>query len=171
MAAFEVKDSFATPKVKLKTDTKAERARALKALTRGVMQGGSTIEAYLPPLLEKALDASVWSWPRQTLRKNGSLASTTRSITDTGALKGNGKVTTKYLKTKTIFSVKYTSPYAGLVHNGGYIVPYGDMSRQKVYVPGRPWIEAVLQGNVPGIEYLDTSDLMEEAISSAWESS
>lgn len=165
----EVKKDFATPKVTLKTDTKKERLAALKSLTRGIQAGGSQIESYLPGLLDQALEASVWSWPRTTLRKNGTTAGTSRNIVDTGALKGSVKVVTKYLKTKSIFSVVYKSPYASLIHYGGYIVPYGDPSRQKVYIPGRPWVTAVIEGNTAGINFIDTSDIMEASISQAWQ--
>ncbi len=165
----EIKKEFATPKVTLKTDTKKQRLTALKALTRGIQAGGSQIESYLPGLLDQALQASVWSWPRTTLRKNGSLAGQTRNIVDTGALKGSGKVVTKYLKTKSIFSVVYKAPYASLVHYGGYVTPYGDPSRQKVYIPGRPWVQAVIEGNTAGINFIDTSGIMEQSISHSWE--
>jgi hypothetical protein len=165
----EIKKEFSTPKVGLKTDTKKERLAALRTLTRGIQSGGSQIESYLPGLLDQALEASVWSWPRTTLRKNGTTAGGTRDIVDSGRLRGSAKVVTKYLKTKSIFSIAYKAPYAHLIHYGGYIVPYGDPTRQKVYIPGRPWVEAVIEGNTAGISFLDTSTIMEGAISHAWE--
>lgn len=46
-------------------------------------------------------------------------------------------------------TITYTSPYASLVHYGGYVAPYGNTSIEKVYIPGRPWVAATL-GLAPG---------------------
>ena len=43
-------------------------------------------------------------------------------------------------------SATYNSPYANLVHYGGYVTPYGNPDAAAVYVPGRPWIKAATQG-------------------------
>ena len=164
---FETKKDVKMPKVKATTDKKA-RAAALSALVKGVQQGSARIESYLPTLLNKALEADVWSWPRTTLRQNGTTAGTTRDIVDTGRLRDSLKVTTKFLKTKTTFSIAYSAPYAALVHEGGYILPYGDSFKNPMYIPGRPWISAVLDGGVSGIESIDLSTEMLAGVEGAW---
>ena len=152
---FEVKSDVKTPKLGIKTDSKKERQQAMAALVKGVQAAAGRIQSYLPTLLNNALEASVWDWPRDTVRSNGSIAGRTRDIVDTGKLKDSLKVSTKFLKTKTTFSITYTAPYAALVHEGGYIRPYGDPRRDTVYLPGRPWVSAVLDGGVSGIESID----------------
>lgn len=167
---FQFKDDFKTPKASIKTDSKKARQAALSSMIRGVQSGASRVEAYLPGLLDQAIESNVWSWPRDTLRKNGSRAGGTRNIIDTGALKASKSVKTTFLQTKTVFTVSYKAPYATLTHYGGYILPYGDVSRSPVYVPGRPWVEAVLTGNNSGVAYLETDTIMEEAIQREWSS-
>lgn len=54
--------------------------------------------------------------------------------------------------------VSYDSPYANLIHYGGYIVPYGNNKVDKVYIPGRPWVEAVFTGNGP-VDPIDVPDI------------
>ena len=163
-----IKDSFATPKIKTETNSKKARLEAKALFMKGVQRGAQQIESYIPALLEKSLDSTVWSWPRPTIRANGAVVGDPRSITDTGRLKRSGKVTTKFLQTKTVFNVRYSAPYASLVHNGGYIFPYGDSTRNPTFLPARPWISAVLDGGVGGVESIDITSYMQEAIGGEW---
>jgi len=84
--------------------------------------------------LDKALRSTVWAW------EGGS-----RDIVDTGELARSGEVTAS---AKGI-SVTYSAPYATLVHNGGYIYPYGNKRARPIYLLGRPWVSAVLYGTGP----------------------
>ena len=84
--------------------------------------------------LTSALRSSVWSW------KGGS-----RDIYDTGNLAGSASVEA----TSDSISVSYSAPYANIVHNGGYIQPYGNASARPVYLPARPWVTSVLYGGGP----------------------
>ena len=84
--------------------------------------------------LTRALKSSVWSW------KSGS-----RDIYDTGKLASSVSVTV----TNDGISVSYSAPYANIVHNGGYIQPYGNASARPVYLPARPWVTSVLYGGGP----------------------
>ena len=168
MTAYNVTSSAKTPAVKVKTNSKKERQEALAALVKGVQSGARRIESYLPTLLNKAMESSVWDWPRPTLRENGSTAGTTRNIVDTGALKSSLSVSVKFLKTKTNFLVKYSAPYATLVHEGGYIAPYGRTDLVARSIPGRPWITAVMDGGYNGIESIDIQSEMLTAIEGAW---
>jgi hypothetical protein len=61
--------------------------------------------------------------------------------------------------------VSYDSPYANLIHYGGYIAPYGNKNINKVYIPGRPWVESVLFGDGP-VESINIPAIFEEAIRS-----
>lgn len=166
----DFKSAFKTPKAKITTNDKKARQIALASMVKGVQVGASRIESYLPALLDEALESNVWSWPRSTQRKNGQMAGGTRDIVDSGNLKSSKKITTKYMTTKTVFNIQYSAPYATLVHYGGYITPYGDVSRSPVYVPGRPWVEGVLQGNVNGINYLKIDEIMDQSIETEWNS-
>lgn len=53
--------------------------------------------------------------------------------------------------------IGYDVPYAALIYYGGYITPYGNKSSNKVYIPPRPWIQAVVEGmnGIPEINYED----------------
>ena len=84
--------------------------------------------------LDAALKAPVWAW------NDGA-----RDIFDTGELARSGSVTAS----PDGIIVSYSAPYANLIHNGGYIQPYGNKSARPVYLPGRPWIDSVLYGGGP----------------------
>jgi len=163
-----VKRDIKTPKPNIKTDSKKARQAALAAIVKGVQASAGRIESYLPTLLNNALESKTWDWPRETYRKNGSVAGRTRDIVDTGRLKDSLKVSTKFLKTKTTFTIDYSAPYATFVHEGGYITPYGDTTRDSVYAPGRPWVTAVLQGGFSGIESIDMQTEFLIGIPSKW---
>ena len=168
MTAYNVTTSAKTPAVKVTTNSKKERQEALAALVKGVQGGARRIESYLPTLLNKAMESSVWNWPRPTERQNGSIAGTTRDIVDTGALKNSLSINVKFLKTKTNFMIKYGAPYAALIHEGGYIAPYGRADLVARSIPGRPWITAVMDGGYSGIESIDIQSEMLTAIEGAW---
>lgn len=165
--SFSITPKIANPKVKVTTDKKA-RLKALNALITGVQKSATVVESYLPSVLDLALDSNVWSWPRQTVRQNGSVAGRTRDIVDTGELKKSLVINTSFLKTATKFEIKYTAKYAGLVHEGGYIRPYGNTRAAKVFVPGRPWIEAAMKGTIPGIETANLESIYLEEIAKHW---
>ena len=57
-------------------------------------------------------------------------------LVDTGALRDSLIVA----RTPSGLEIRYTAPYAGLLHEGGYIQPYGNQNAEKVFIPGRPWI-------------------------------
>lgn len=109
----------------------------------------SYIVETLRPALDAALDAS-WNW------RTGS-----RDIVDTGALKNSLSISTSGNK----ISISYSSPYAGITHYGGYIRPYGNPYAEPVYLPARPWIDAVL-GEAPGpVKPIDIQALADKAFS------
>lgn len=84
--------------------------------------------------LTAALRASVWSWTTGA-----------RDIYDTGELASSVEVLAK----EGGISVSYSAPYAAIVHDGGYIHPYGNKNARPVYLPGRPWVSSVLYGGGP----------------------
>jgi phage gpG-like protein len=56
---------------------------------------------------------------------------------DTGKLKGSASV--RIVNGEIL--VNYDVDYALFVHEGGYVTPYGNPNAQKVFVPGRPWVQ------------------------------
>ena len=70
-------------------------------------------------------------------------------IVDTGELMASGRISL----TDRGLNISYDKPYAALVHYGGYIHPYG-RTDERVYLPARPWVEAVLNG-LPGGQNFD----------------
>ena len=165
---FETKIDFKTPKPKAKVNSEKERKAAIAAMIRGIQKGAARIESYLPPLLNKAMESKIWDWPNITLRQNGETAGLRRDIVDTGKLRDSLKVSTKFLKTKTTFTVAYTAPYAAFVHEGGYILPYGDSFKSPKYVPGRPWVKAVMEGGYNGVTSIDVNSAMLIGVHGEW---
>lgn len=84
--------------------------------------------------LTAALRAPVWNW------RSGA-----RDIYDTGELARSVNIAIS----GTGISVSYSAPHASIVHNGGYIFPYGNKSARPIYLPPRPWIQSVLYGGGP----------------------
>jgi phage gpG-like protein len=83
--------------------------------------------------LDAALSSSVWAW-----------SDGTRDIVDSGQLLASRKITVS----GNMISIDYNVPYFG-IHFGGYIMPYGNDKVQKVYIPARPWVTAVVEGGGP----------------------
>ncbi len=77
----------------------------------------------------------MWAW-----RDGGA-----RDIIDTGKLKASRKITVEGRR----IDISYDVPYAGIVHFGGYILPYGNPNAEKVYLPARPWVDSVALGGGP----------------------
>ena len=165
---YVIKAVAKTPKIKIEADTKKGRQEAVAALVSGVHKAAIKIESFLPPLLNKAMESDVWSWPRQTLRKNGSTAGLSRDIVDTGRLRDSLSVDVKFMKTQTNFMIKYSAPYAAIVHEGGYVAPYGRTDLPTRSIPARPWITAAIEGGYPGIQALNIEAEMMISIREAW---
>ena len=100
--------------------------------------------------LEQALNEAMMSdvWP--------SLSGPT-DIISTGELMSSGKVTANADGIK----ISYDTPYAMLVHYGGYVLPYGNSAAHMVYLPPRPWVDSVLNGNGP-VKQFDFSKYYKE---------
>jgi hypothetical protein len=98
-------------------------------------------------LLPKAMQASSWGFT------GGS-----RDIIDTGQLMKSMNVTIS----GSSVQVSYDEPYAALVHYGGYIQPYGNRDAAPMYLPGRPWVQAVLTGGGP-VESIDYESIYRDA--------
>lgn len=106
------------------------RAIALQKLSLALPR----VEKSLAEALDAAMSANTWKW------STGS-----RDIVDTGALKNSLKIEWNGMKA----IVRYDQPYAALIHEGGYIYPYGNQNASPVYIPGRPWVRSVLVGGGP----------------------
>lgn len=93
--------------------------------------------AYIAEELEialgEAMENKAWQWDYGD-----------GDIVDTGALRDSLKITI----TPSNFRIYYGEQYAGIVHYGGYIFPYGN-PRVIIYMPPRPWIDSVLNGGGP----------------------
>ena len=98
--------------------------------------------------LTQALMSGVWSW------EGGS-----RDIYNTGRLARSVNVSVD----NSGISVAYSAPYANIVHNGGYIFPYGNRSARPVYLPARPWVTSVLYGGGP-VPQFDFDDFLSRNI-------
>lgn len=130
------------PPVQIEFDEKAYNA-VIKALEESVEEdleamldkAFAGVARELKVALDDAMESPVWNWS-----SGGS-----RDIVDTGSLKSSGLVVID----RNGVSVSYSSPYAGIVHDGGYIQPYGNPNARPIYYPKRPWIRATLLGGGP----------------------
>ena len=100
-----------------------------------VSQALAKAKGEIADALNAAMSSSAWQW-----RTGGS-----RDIVDTGALKSSLSITFS----GGSFQISYSEPYAALVHWGGYIYPYGNKGAERIYLPGRPWVEATVMGGGP----------------------
>lgn len=103
--------------------------------------------------LDEAITAAVWAWD----------TGPTRDIVDTGKLKASRQI----IVTGNRIEIQYNVPYAGLVHYGGYILPYGNVNASKVYLPERPWLESVVLGGGP-VPQFNYEEIYEQAIEQAF---
>lgn len=127
----------------------------------GIQKGNQIIQTQLTKALNDAMESSIWKWTPgvTTNRKNGELIESPRNIIDTGALQNSLRFNIK----GNSVDFAYREPYSRLVHWGGYIQPYGNPNAKKVYVPGRPWITSVLNGE-NGFEAFPFKEIWSEAI-------
>lgn len=143
------------PKVEGKAETKKMQMAVNKAITKGAQKGAT----YVEKSLREALDASInseWSWT------NGS-----RDIVDTGKLRSSLEIKAVFSQTKVGFQISYNTPYAAFVHYGGVIKPYGNPNAADVVIPGRPWVQAVLEGS-NGQPKFDLGTPFDRGISEVW---
>jgi phage gpG-like protein len=131
---------------------KANPDNAFDSIENEIINRAAKVSDYIIQKLGEALDAamksSIWAW------ENG-----TRDIIDTGKLMSSRKI----IMNGNTIEISYDVPYFGIVHFGGYIVPYGNVNAQKVYVPARPWITSTLEGNGP-IQQFDFGKAYQEAL-------
>jgi len=132
------------PKVSLIAPDKEQTKKFKSQFVGSFQKAGFQTEKSISYWLDEAMETPTWSWQGTTIRKNGSIAKTPRDIVDSGKLKASKKLTTSFGSTQVKWTVRYTEPYAALVHYGGYIAPYG-RSEGTAYVPGRPWIQLVFR--------------------------
>lgn len=153
MAEFEFKKtvsrSISLPGVTLKPGkTGALRARVSK-FSEALAASRFTIAEKLKDALDQALSSPVWSLPKGE----------DQDLVDSGRLKASGSVTA----TENGITISYSAPYANLIHYGGYILPYGNESAQKVYIPPRPWVQSVVAGGGP-VPQFDFAAIIREAV-------
>lgn len=129
-------------KVRVKDDS------ALKEIANKLKQVNELAVELMREEIEKALNEIMSSnvWP------SGS------DLIDTGELMNSLQVT---VNGDTV-RMSYTADYASLVHYGGYIQPYGNSKVEKVYIPGRPWVQAVVDGTA-GTAPIDLSAIYNRA--------
>lgn len=166
---WEVKVDFKVPKIKTpKEGGKKAASEARRVLTQALLEASKQVETELKPLLDLSLSANVWDWPRDTVRKNGSVAGTTRDITDLGRLRDSLVLDTKFMQTKTQTLIKYNAPHANIVYYGGVIQPYGNPAANSVLIPGRPWVEAIINGT-HGLPQYDLLNVYAEKVTEVWD--
>ena len=165
--AFSTKLEILPPKIETKDNTPKMRRAMNSAIVEGTIKASAYVQRDLRIALNKSMDSSLWKWPGNTLRANGSTAGTSRNIVDTGKLRNSLVIGEKHLKTKTVLQIKYNSPYAALVHYGGAVLPYGNRNANTVLIPARPWVHDTLQGG-NGIQKFSMSKPMNDGFNEVW---
>lgn len=121
-------------------------------IRRAIEIGLKSVELEATRLLPVAMQSGSWGF------RGGS-----SDIVDTGELMKSMQVTVG----STGITVTYNEPYAALIHYGGYIQPYGNKDAKPVYLPPRPWIDAVLGGGGP-VEAIDYYSIYQKALNQAF---
>jgi phage gpG-like protein len=130
-----------------------EAARqAAVALEEAIGYANEQAEIAVRNALDYAVSSAVWGW------RDG-----TRDIVDTGKLRDS----LAFSSSGDGFEFWYNSPYAAFVHYGGYVRPYGNTKVDAVYIPGRPWVDAVMLGNGP-VDAVDLDRIYDDAIARAF---
>ena len=137
-------------KITLENASDGSIARA--ALKEAIEYADDKAKAAVMAALDYAVSAAVWGW------RDGS-----RDIVDTGELRNS----LSFIDSANGFGFYYDAPYAALVHYGGYVKPYGNPNIDAVYIPGRPWVDAVLFGGGP-VQKVDLDSIYDDAIIQAF---
>jgi phage gpG-like protein len=136
-SSFSAKLKVESPDLRRKGNLdKAYRTALVKALSNSTRK----VDSQVKEAMQANMNSVIWSWPRETNRKSGGIVGSPRDIIDTGNLASRNYVRISYTTRGASITVGNNSPYAGIVHFGGYITPYGDRSKRPVFIPGRPWI-------------------------------
>lgn len=154
--AFSTKLEILPPKIETKDSSPKMRRAINAAIVEGTIKASAYVQRDLKAALGAAMDYAGWGWI------DGS-----RDIVDTGKLKSSLTLAERNLKAKTTIEIKYKSPYANMVHYGGYIQPYGNKNANSVLYPARPWVEATLRGGY-GIEKFNMSVPMNAGFNEVW---
>jgi hypothetical protein len=101
------------------------------------------------------VEDSKWNWPRETVRKNGSVVGSPRNIVDTGELK-NSQFIEDFSDTYKV--IGYTADHAALVHEG-YQIERNDGTVTDV--PARPFIDTAIEDYNPIEAY---SEILKEKL-------
>jgi phage gpG-like protein len=136
-SSFSAKLKVESPDLRRKGNLeKGYRTALVKALSSSTRK----VESQVKQAMDANMRDAIWAWPRTTERKAGGVAGSPRDIIDTGNLISRNYIRIGYTTRGASITVGNNSPYAGIVHFGGYITPYGDRSKRAVFAPGRPWI-------------------------------
>jgi len=101
------------------------------------------------------IEDSKWTWPRETVRQNGSVVSSPRDIVDTGELKNSQFIEDVSDVYKVI---GYTADHAALVHEGYQIERNNGTVTD---VPARPFIDTAIEDYNPIEAY---SEILKEKL-------
>lgn len=136
------------------------------ALSKALVSGTRKAETALNDGLRANMSASIWAWPRPTIRVSGGTAGSPRDIIDTGRLASGNYVRASYTTRGANLTVGNNTAYAGLVHFGGYIRPYGNQFARTVFVPGRPWLSATVGADtsVSGAVVVDWREIIRQEL-------
>lgn len=128
--------------IKNKKYKKLAESRLRAEFIKSWEKAADQVDTMLSDWLDKAMERQTWNWPRGTYRRGGSgyVSPGLRDIVDTGELQRSKKIKSESLATRRNTLISYSAQYASYVHNGAYIIPYGNTNAQRVYTPARPWI-------------------------------
>lgn len=132
------------PKIEVKVTKRTSQAD----IARIIQEVNDLALQYIRDELKAALDAAM----------NSNIWGDGDDIIDTGELMNSLQVAIS----GNNITMDYGADYAAFVHYGGYITPYGNKSIEKVYIPGRPWVDAVMQG-YGGIQPVDLTAIYYKA--------
>lgn len=88
----------------------------------------------LSQALDDAVADEIYSWPRETKRRNGRIAGKTRDIIDTKELLESKQIA----RSANAAEFSWNAPYSAAVHEGA-------TTRSGAELPARPWTEKAIE--------------------------
>lgn len=122
---------------RIKSGLSVKTSSSITELPKRLQRTPEEMVRILDEVLREAINANVWS------TRNG-----VDDIIDSGKLLNSQSL----VYSGSSIQIRYSAPYAALIHYGGYIVPYGNVLARPVYIPPRPWVADVLSGQFGGID-------------------
>lgn len=163
-------------RVRVRTQVRVDATFNRRVQAAAAQAARQTFDEVWAEILD-GMGSPIWQWTpgvitfrggtyrRDGTRTAGTPVGTPRNIVDTGQLRASGYMTVNGV----LATFRFPLNYATAVHYGAMIYPWGDKTRERVYLPPRPFIAAPLGiMPYPGITPFPLAERFRENFSTAW---